>query len=212
MPSLVSRRKAMAVLRKLKERYPDVECALIHKNPYELTAATILSAQCTDKRVNMVTPALFKKYPTPAALAKAKQEDVEALVKTTGFYRNKAKNLIGMAKRVQEEYGGRMPETMDDLLTLPGVARKTANVVLETGYGIVVGVVVDTHVGRIARRLTWTDQTDPVKVERDLCELFPHDEWGKLSHILIHHGRDLCDARKPRCGGCPVNRQCPAAV
>ena len=212
MPQPADRKKALLVLRVLKKRYPDVRCALVHKNPYELVTATVLSAQCTDERVNKVTPALFRRFPTPQSMASARQEEIEKLIHSTGFFRNKAKNLLGLARRVTEVYGGEIPNTMQDLLSLPGVARKTANVVLETGFGIVEGVVVDTHVGRIARRLGWTTQQDPVKVERDLCALFPRKEWGDLAHILIHHGRDLCDARKPRCGECPVKTHCPSAI
>ncbi len=212
MPQPADRKKALLVLRVLKKRYPDVRCALVHKNPYELVTATVLSAQCTDERVNKVTPALFRRFPTPQSMASARQEEIEKLIHSTGFFRNKAKNLLGLARRVTEVYGGEIPNTMQDLLSLPGVARKTANVVLETGFGIVEGVVVDTHVGRIARRLGWTTQQDPVKVEQDLCALFPRKEWGDLAHILIHHGRDLCDARKPRCGECPVKTHCPSAI
>ena len=177
------------VLRRLKKAYPDVDCALDHKNAFELTAATILSAQCTDKRVNMVTPALFKKYPTSKALARAKTTDVEALVRSTGFFRNKAKNLIGMAQGVEEIYGGTIPQTLKELVVLPGVARKTANVVLGVAFGLAEGVVVDTHVSRISNLLGLTKHRDPVKVERDLIETLPQKEWISFSHRIIHLGR-----------------------
>lgn len=203
---------ARAVLATLQARYPHAECALAHRNAFELLAATILSAQCTDARVNQVTPALFERWPTPHALARAPQAELEAVVRPTGFYRNKARNLQGMAQRLVEAYGGEVPQAMDDLLTLPGVARKTANVVRGVVWGLAEGVVVDTHVGRLARRLGWTRHEDPVKVERDLMALFPAGEWIGLSHVLIHHGRDLCGALRPRCEGCPVRAQCPAAA
>lgn len=202
---------AREVLAALEARYPDAECALHHRNAFELLAATILSAQCTDARVNQVTPALFERWPTPHALARAARDELEAVVRPTGFYRNKARNLQGMAQRLVEAYGGEVPQAMDDLLTLPGVARKTANVVRGVVWGLAEGVVVDTHVGRLARRLGWTRQADPVKVERDLMALFPAAAWIGLSHVLIHHGRDLCAARRPRCEACPVRAQCPSA-
>jgi endonuclease-3 len=194
----------------LTELYPDAFCELDHRNAFELLAATILSAQCTDKRVNMVTPALFAAYPNAYALANAKQEDVERIVQSTGFYRSKAKNLIGMATALVEQHGGEVPADMDALTPLPGVGRKTANVVLGNAFGINVGVVVDTHVGRIARRLGLTSETDAVKIEQDLMPLFPRDEWTMVSHRMIWHGRRLCDARKPRCGECPLANRCPS--
>ena len=198
-----------AILAGLAEHIPHPRCALDHANSYELVVATILSAQCTDVRVNMVTPALFARYPRPADLGAATQEDVEELIHSTGFFRNKAKNLIGMAQRVVEEFGGEIPASMDHLLTLPGVARKTANVVLGECFGIADGIVVDTHVGRLARRMGFTDETDPVKVERDLMKLVPRDQWIATSHRLILHGRSLCDARKPRCDECYLADPCP---
>jgi endonuclease-3 len=198
-----------AVLRVLARRDPRPRCALDHADPYELTAATILSAQCTDVRVNLVTPALFARYPTPADLAQAEQADVEELIRSTGFFRNKAKNLIGMARRVQDAYGGQVPRDMDALLTLPGVARKTANGVRGECFGLADGVVVDTHVARISQRLGFTRERDPVKIERDLMELIPRRQWIRFSHRLIRFGRSVCVARKPRCGGCPVSRWCP---
>lgn len=202
---------AGSVLATLEARYPGAECALHHRNAFELLAATILSAQCTDARVNRVTPALFERWPTPHALARASLRELEAVVRPTGFFRNKARNLQGMAQRLVEAYGGEVPQAMADLLTLPGVARKTANVVRGVVWGLAGGVVVDTHVGRLARRLGWTRHEDPVKVEQDLMALFPSTAWIGLSHVLIQHGRDLCRARAPRCSGCPVAAQCPAA-
>ena len=205
------RERAREVYDLLLETYPDAHCELDHSNAYELTAATILSAQCTDVRVNMVTPDLFRQYPTPEDLAGARQEDVEEIVRSTGFYRNKARNLIGMAEAVAERHGGEIPRTLAELVKLPGVGRKTANVVLGNAFGIDEGVVVDTHVKRIAGRLRFTRQTDPVKVERDLMEIFPQERWTLLSHLLIFHGRSLCPARKPRCGQCPVAHLCPSS-
>jgi len=205
------RERAGEVYDLLLETYPDAHCELHHSNAYELTAATILSAQCTDVRVNMVTPDLFREYPTPAELAGARQEDVEEIVRSTGFYRNKARNLIGMGEAVVERHGGEIPQTMAELVKLPGVGRKTANVVLGNAFGIDEGVVVDTHVKRIAGRLRFTRQTDPVKVERDLMDIFPRERWTLLSHLLIFHGRSLCPARKPRCAECPVAHLCPSA-
>lgn len=203
--------QAAAVWEALTALYPDAHCELDHRNAFELLAATILSAQCTDKRVNMVTPALFARYPDATALAAARQEDVEAIVQSTGFFRSKARNLIGMAGVLVDAHGGEVPADMDALTPLPGVGRKTANVVLGNAFGINVGVVVDTHVGRIAKRLGLTSHDDPVKVERDLMALFPRDDWTMVSHRFIWHGRRLCDARKPRCGACPLAARCPSA-
>ncbi|MDJ0520983.1 MAG: endonuclease III [Planctomycetota bacterium] len=205
------RTRAARVVQKLYATYPDVECALDHRDAYELTAATILSAQCTDERVNMVTPELFARYPTPAALARADQLDVEDVVRSTGFFRNKAKNLIGMGQRVSEAYGGEVPQEMDDLLTLPGVARKTANVVRGVIWGKADGVVVDTHVKRISGLLGWTRRSAPEQIERDLMALHPQEVWIDLSHMLIHHGRRICIARRPRCDECPLATECPSA-
>lgn len=208
--SLTTRKThALQIARRLAEFYADAECALHHRNAYELIVATILSAQCTDARVNIVTPALFKKYPTPAALANAKQEDVEELVKTTGFFRAKAANLIAMAQGVVEEHSGKIPQTLEELVKLPGVGRKTANVVLGTAFGIAVGVVVDTHVKRITYLLGLTKSTQPEKVEADLMELLPASEWVNFSHRLIHHGRRICIARRPKCKECPLFDLCP---
>jgi endonuclease-3 len=207
--SQARQQRAARLYEKLQATYPDAHCALNHRNAYELLIATILSAQCTDARVNMVTPALFAKYPTPEAMAKATQEDVEELVRTTGFFRNKARNIIAASRRIAEVYKGRVPDHMDDLLSLAGVARKTANVVLGNAYGKNVGVVVDTHVGRLTHRMGLTKQVDPVKVEKDLMALFPQENWTLLSHLLISHGRAICDARKPQCDRCPVAADCP---
>ena len=195
----------------LQTTYPDARCELDYGNAFELLCATILSAQCTDKRVNMVTPSLFARYPDARALAEARQEDVEELVRTTGFFRNKAKNLIAMARALVERHGGEVPRTMEELVALPGVGRKTGNVILGNAYGINEGVTVDTHVQRLAGRLGLTRETDPVKVEQALMPLFPRERWGMLSHLLIFHGRRTCDARKPRCGACALAELCPSA-
>lgn len=202
---------AAAVYDELTRLYPNAHCELDFRNPYELTVATILSAQCTDKRVNMVTPALFAAYPIAAALADAPAEQVEALVKTTGFFRAKAKNLIGMARAVVAKHGGAIPASMEALVLLPGVGRKTANVVLGNAFDIDHGIVVDTHVGRLAYRLGFTKATDPVKVEAALIPLFPRERWTMLSHLLIWHGRQICDARSPRCCICTLRPRCPSA-
>ncbi|MFT7465517.1 MAG: endonuclease-3, partial [Pseudohongiellaceae bacterium] len=197
------------VLALLANHDPHPTCALDHANPYELLAATILSAQCTDVRVNIVTPALFARYPRPEDLAAAEQEDVEEFVHTTGFFRNKAKNLIGMARNLVERFGSEVPPGMDDLLSLPGVARKTANVVRGECYGLADGVVVDTHVLRISNRLGFTREDSPVKIERDLMKVVPPDDWIVFSHRLIRLGRSLCPARKPRCEECFLAPHCP---
>ena len=197
--------------RRLAALYPDAHCELDFRNAYELLAATILSAQCTDKRVNMTTPALFAKYPNATALASAKPEDVEAIIKSTGFFRAKAKNLIAMASRVVDRHGGEVPASMDALVALAGVGRKTANVLLGNAFNINVGVVVDTHVGRLANRLGLTAETDPIKVEQALMPLFERDTWTMLSHLLIWHGRRICDAKKPKCGECALADICPSA-
>jgi endonuclease-3 len=199
------------ILRRLAATYPDAHCALDHRNAFELLVATILSAQCTDKRVNMVTPALFTRFPDARALAAADQEEVEELVRTTGFFRSKAKNLIAMATALVERHGGEVPQRMDDLVVLPGVGRKTANVILGNAFGINEGVVVDTHVGRLSQRLGLTTQSDPVKIEADLMQQFPRERWTMLAHYLIDHGRAICDARRPRCGECPLADLCPSA-
>jgi endonuclease III len=198
------------ILKTLDVMYPNATCALLHRTPWELLVATILSAQCTDKRVNAVTPELFAKYPTPRDFAAARQEVLANDIRSTGFFNNKAKSVIGAAKKIVNEFGGKVPRTMEELLTVPGAARKTANVVLGTAYKIAFGVVVDTHVQRISRRLDLTKQTDPVKVEQDLIKIIPRDRWILFSHQIILHGRALCVARKPRCGECKLNPVCYA--
>ena len=203
---------ATLVLERLLAHYPDAHCALDHRNAYELLAATILSAQCTDKRVNMVTPALFARYPDPAALAAAKHEDVEEMVKSTGFFRSKAKSLIGMATALVDRHRGEVPAEMESLVVLPGVGRKTANVVLGNAFGRNEGIVVDTHVTRLSNRLGLTAEVDPVKIERALIPLFPREQWTMLSHLLIEHGRQICDARTPRCSSCFLADVCPSAL
>jgi endonuclease III len=197
-----------ALLERLAQAYPNAECALHHRNPWELLVATILSAQCTDARVNMVTPVLFKKFPTPTDFAHAPLVEIEEEIRSTGFYHNKAKSLNGAARKLVGEYGGKVPQTMDELLSLPGVARKTANVVLGVAFGKAVGVVVDTHVLRLSRRLELTQETQPVLVEKDLMKVIPQDHWIAFSHELIHHGRQICIARKPRCPDCTLETLC----
>ena len=197
-----------ALLDALRKTYPGVVCALNHKSAWELTVATILSAQCTDVRVNLVTPALFKAFPTPKAMAAASLPELEELIRTTGFFRNKAKSIQGAARVVTEKFGGKVPETMEEILTLPGVARKTGNVVLGSWYGIAVGVVVDTHVMRLSRRLELTKESSPEKVERDLMKIIPQNRWIDFSHEVIHHGRQICVARKPKCVDCSLERLC----
>src|SRR5580698_9177912 len=197
-----------AILDGLKKTYPKAVCALNHRSAWELLVATILSAQCTDVRVNLVTPELFKAFPTPKAMAAASLPELEELIRTTGFFRNKAKSIKGAAQVVVNEFGGKVPQTMEEILRLPGVARKTGNVVLGSWYGIAVGVVVDTHVMRLSRRLELTKETSPEKVERDLMKIIPRDRWINFSHELIHHGRQVCVARKPRCVDCTLEKIC----
>lgn len=211
-PKSAAERKARytAILATLDELYPNVTCALNHRNPWELLVATILSAQCTDERVNMVTPGLFAKYPTMTDLAHAPLAEVAEAVHSTGFFNNKAKNIIGAAQRILREYGGEVPQNIEDLLTVPGAARKTANVVLGTCFGIASGVVVDTHVSRISQRLDFTRETTPEKIEKDLVKLLPQSRWIQFSHQLIHFGRQTCVARKPRCGTCRLAELCYA--
>jgi len=200
--------RVKAILDALRKTYPNVVCALTHKNAFELTIATILSAQSTDVGVNKVTPELFKMYPTPKKLAEAPTLEVERIIRTTGFYRAKAKNIQGAARVLVEKFGGEVPKTIEEMIELPGVARKTANVVLGSWYGIPSGVVVDTHVLRLSRRLELTKETDPVKVEMDLQKVIPRDRWIQFSHELIHHGRQVCVARKPRCVDCSLEKLC----
>jgi endonuclease-3 len=200
-----------AILDALRKTYPNVVTALDHRNAFELTIATILSAQSTDVGVNKVTPELFRLYPTPEALAKANPTAVEQLIKTTGFYRSKTKSILGAARILAEKFHGQVPRTMDEMLELPGVARKTANVVLGSWYGIPSGIVVDTHVLRLSRRLELTTNTEPVKVEQDLEKIIPKDRWIQFSHELIHHGRQVCIARKPQCERCTLEHLCNSA-
>ena len=209
-PALVLR--ARAIYRCLLKQYPDAHCELNYTTPFELAVATVLSAQCTDKRVNLVTPDLFARYPSPAALASAPIEDVESVIKSTGFFRNKAKSITGLARAIVAVHGGALPETMDELVVLPGIGRKTANVILGNAFGKNEGVVVDTHIGRLAKLLGLTKQTNPVKVEQALILLFPRPSWTMLAHLLIWHGRRTCVARKPRCGECVVADLCPSAA
>lgn len=200
--------RVAAILAKLDEAYPKATCALRHENPFQLLIATILSAQCTDERVNIVTAEMFPKYPDAKALAYASQAEIEKEVRSTGFFRNKAKSIIGASKKIVEDFQGEVPRTMEELLTLPGVARKTANVVLGTGFGIASGVVVDTHVMRLSGRLDLTRHTDPKKIEIDLMAVIPKDRWISFSHQLIWHGRRVCVARKPRCIECTLVKIC----
>lgn len=217
-PSRVKRPKTAAerrarvekILERLDRMYPKATCALEHRNSWELLVATILSAQCTDKRVNEVTPALFAKYPTPQDFATVRPEVLAEDIRSTGFFNNKAKSIVGAAKKVTREFGGQVPRTMEEMLTIPGAARKTANVVLGTAYGIASGVVVDTHVQRVSRRLDLTKHTDPVKIEQDLMKIVPRERWILFSHQVIHHGRERCQARKPRCAVCLLDEICYA--
>ena len=196
----------------LRATYPEAECALEFRNAWELLVATILSAQCTDKRVNIVTPALFERFPTVEAFAAAPREELETAIRTTGFFRNKAKNIQGAAHVMLEKFGGAVPNTMAELLELPGVARKTANVVLGVVFQVADGVVVDTHVSRLSQRLKLTREKDPTKIERDLMQMVPQSDWIDIGHLLIHHGRAICTARKPACGECPLQDLCPSAA
>ena len=206
------RERVEQIIAHLRATYPDAECALVHRNAWELLVATILSAQCTDKRVNIVTPALFAQFPTVESFAAAPREDLEEAIKTTGFFRNKAKNIQGAARVMLEKFGGAVPNTMAELLELPGVARKTANVVLGVAFQVADGIVVDTHVSRLSQRLRLTRQKDATKIERDLMEVVPQADWIDIGHLLIHHGRALCTARKPACGECPLQDLCPSAT
>jgi endonuclease-3 len=211
-PKTAAQRQARVkkILAALDAMYPNAACALRHSNAWELLVATILSAQCTDKRVNEVTPGLFRKYPTIADFAAASQQELAQDIRSTGFFNNKAKSLIGAARKILSDFGGEVPRDMDRLLTVPGAARKTANVVLGTAFGIASGVVVDTHVQRIARRLDLTRETDPARIEKDLMKILPRDKWILFSHQLIHHGRAVCTARKPKCAQCRLEPLCYA--
>jgi endonuclease-3 len=212
-PKTAAARKARLdrILAELNKLYPNVTCALHHNNAWELLAATILSAQCTDERVNKVTPGLFKKYPTVAAMAAASQDELAQDIRSTGFFNNKAKSLIGAAKKLMSDHKGEVPRTMEELLKVPGAARKTSNVVLGVAYEIASGVVVDTHVQRISQRLDLTKNEEPVKIEQDLIKLLPQDRWIQFSHQVIHFGRGICVARKPKCGECPLDPICYSA-
>ena len=203
---------AAEIFARLKRAYPDAHTELDHETPLQLLIATILSAQCTDKRVNMVTPLLFKTYPTAQSLADARQEELEEIIKSTGFFRNKSKSLIALGKALVERHNGEVPDSMDALVKLPGVGRKTANVILGNAFGKNEGIVVDTHVGRLSLRLGLTKETDPIKVEQDLMPLFPQEDWAMLAHVLIFHGRRVCDARVPKCEICVLSDICPSST
>lgn len=200
------------ILRRLHVAYPDARCSLDYADAFQLLVATILSAQCTDERVNMVTPALFARFPTPAAMAEASTEGIEALIKSTGFYHNKAKSILGAARKIVEDFDGAVPRTMAALLTVPGAARKTANVVLSNAYDVVEGVAVDTHVGRLSGRLGFSSAAVPEKIERDLMRILPREEWCFTNHALIAHGRAVCQARKPNCSACVLLELCPTGL
>ncbi|GCE13130.1 endonuclease III [Tengunoibacter tsumagoiensis] len=210
-PEPGSQEQVLAIITELRRLFPDATCSLHFSNPLELMVATQLSAQCTDERVNRVTARLFQKYQSVEDYATASQEEFEQDIRSTGFYHNKAKNIRAACQRIISTYGGEVPHTMEELLTLPGVARKTANVVLGYAYGVSVGFVVDTHVGRLSRRFGWTLNDDPVKVEKDLMQIIPHKDWLDLSHLLIFHGRATCESRKPRCEQCTLINLCPSA-
>ena len=204
-------RRVLRITEILRKQYPQAKVRLNFETPLQLLVATILAAQCTDDKVNEITPELFRRYPDAATLAAASQEDLEQLIRPTGFFRNKSRSLRGSAARIVEHFGGKVPDTMEDLLSLPGVARKTANVLLSNAFGKSEGITVDTHVLRVAARLGLSEHTDPVKMERDLMALVPAKDWSILPHLLVFHGRAICVARKPRCGECPVNKLCPSA-
>jgi endonuclease-3 len=201
--------RAKVIYRQLSKNYPNVRCELDYKNAFQLLVATVLSAQCTDKRVNQTTPALFKKYPNPQKMAKADLRDIQKLVKSTGFFRSKAKNIKGLSNIIAEQFDGNVPSSLEDLITLPGVGRKTANVVLGHAFGIP-GITVDTHFGRLSRRFGWSKQNNPVKVEFEVGELIPEKEWTNLSQRMIWHGRRVCHSRKPACGACALAKLCPS--
>ncbi len=202
---------AIAIADELERLYPEVRCELDFATPFQLLVATILSAQCTDKRVNLVTPALFARFPDAAAMAEAPRAELEALIRSTGFYRNKAKSILGASRMLVDELGGIVPRTMPELLRLPGVARKTANVILGTAFQLAEGIAVDTHVMRLSARLGLTRHEDPVKIERDLCALLPRERWTRVGHQIIWHGRRVCHARKPACEVCTLAKLCPSA-
>ncbi|MBU0509093.1 endonuclease III [bacterium] len=209
MPSSSIKKRAQRVTEILFETYPQATCALNHQGAFELAIATILSAQCTDERVNIVTRDLFKKYRSPRAFADANPAELEEDIRSTGFFRNKAKSIIGFSKAIHEEFGGKVPKDMEELIKLPGIGRKTANVILGTAYGLATGVVVDTHVSRLTRRMELSEEKSPEKIEHDLMELIPQDDWILFSHAMIWHGRKICNARKPKCSECPLDKDCP---
>jgi endonuclease-3 len=209
-PDLAEKKaQAARVVRRLKADYPAATCALENETPFELLVATILSAQCTDERVNMVTPEVFRRWPTAADMSRAPIKSLEKVIQSTGFFRNKAKNIKAASQALLERHDGEVPRDMDAMVALPGVGRKTANVVLGTAYGMATGIVVDTHVTRVSRRLGLTEHTDPVKIEQDLIEVVPKSEWVDFAHRMIHHGRQICTARKPKCPQCSMNSFCP---
>ncbi len=210
--ALSEKRRYTRILQKLGELYPEAECALCFTNPFELLVATILSAQSTDKTVNQITPALFRKYPTPAAMAAANIVELEELIRSSGFFHNKARNLKDCATAIANEYHGEVPRTMEELIALPGVGRKTANVVLGNAFGINAGVVVDTHIQRLSQRLGFTTEQTPEKIERDLMSIVPQEEWTLFAHRMIQHGRQVCQARKPKCNECLLAPECPFVV
>lgn len=209
---LAASKRISEILRLLKKSYPDAKCSLNYTNPFELLIATILSAQCTDERVNKVTDTLFKKYETPSDYLGVPEEQMQDEIRTTGFFRNKTKSIRGASKKLVEDFKGEVPKTMDELLSLPGVARKTANVVLGNAFGIADGIVVDTHVRRVAQRLGLTKNSDPEKIEQDLVKLVPKKDWIKFSHMLIYHGRYVCKAIRPECENCILNHLCPSST
>jgi endonuclease-3 len=211
LASTEERPRAKKIIKRLRRQYPDAKCSLNYSNPLELLIATILSAQCTDERVNIVTSTLFRKYRSCDDYLKVAQVELEGDIRSTGFYRNKAKAIQGACRMIAERHGGRVPDNIEDLVALPGVARKTANVVLGNAFGTASGVVVDTHVGRLSRRLGLTRHEEPEKVERDLMELVPESEWVDFSHLMIYHGRSTCKARKPLCADCVVEELCPSS-
>jgi endonuclease-3 len=207
-----ARRRIKPIVRLLRKHYPRVRTALEFANPLQILVATILAAQCTDERVNKVTPGLFRKYPTAAAFARADRSELEQEIRSMGFFRNKAKNITGAAQKIVEAYGGEVPDSMEELVTLPGVARKTANIVLSAGFGKAEGIAVDTHAGRLSRRLGLSKEEDPVKVERDLMALVPKEDWLDFNFLLVEHGRAICQARKPKCPECFLDKLCPSAA
>lgn len=211
MPQLDEEKRVLEIIRLLRRHYPHARTALEYRNPLQILVATILAAQCTDERVNKVTPALFAKYPTAVAFAKARRPTLEQEVRSTGFFRNKAKNIIGAAKTIVGDFGGKVPDTMEELLTLPGVARKTANIVLSSGFGKAEGIAVDTHARRLSQRLGLSREEDPEKIERDLMAILPKKDWLDFNYMLVSHGRAVCQARKPKCPECFLNRLCPSA-